>query len=82
MPLATRFADFLHDLQQLEKTALPNCGPLILDAFTRHSPFDSGARLPLELAGRADDLPDHVQPEHERGAEADEREPPQVVHTR
>jgi len=43
MPLATRFADFLHDLQQLEKTALPNCGPLILDAFTRHSSFDSGA---------------------------------------
>ena len=43
MPLATRFADFLHDLQQLEKAALASHGPLILDAFTRHSPFDEGA---------------------------------------
>ena len=43
MPLATRFADFLHDLQQLEKAALATHGPLILDAFTRHSPFDEGA---------------------------------------
>src|ERR1051325_641578 len=43
MPLATRFADFLHDLQQLERAANPSHGPLILDAFTRHSPFDEGA---------------------------------------
>src|SRR5437764_11569699 len=43
MPLAPRFADFLHDLQQLEKAALATHGPLILDAFTRHSPFDEGA---------------------------------------
>src|SRR5262245_40888362 len=43
MPLVTRFADFLRDLQQLEKAALPNHGSLILDAFTRHSPFGCGA---------------------------------------
>jgi sigma-B regulation protein RsbU (phosphoserine phosphatase) len=43
MPLATRFADFLHDLQQLEKAAMASHGALILDAFTRHSPFDEGA---------------------------------------
>ncbi len=43
MALATRFADFLHDLQQLEKAAVPTHGPLILEAFTRHSPYDEGA---------------------------------------
>jgi phosphoserine phosphatase RsbU/P len=43
MPLATHFADFLHDLQQLEKAAVPSHGPLILEAFTRHSPFEEGA---------------------------------------
>ena len=43
MPLAARFADFLHDLQQLDKTALSAQGPLILNAFTRHSPFGAGA---------------------------------------
>jgi phosphoserine phosphatase RsbU/P len=53
MPLATRFADFLHDLQQLEKTAVANCGPLILDAFTRHSPFDSGAVWLRDARGAA-----------------------------
>src|SRR5438874_11944514 len=43
MPLATRFADFLHDLQQLERAAVHSHGPLILEAFTRHSPYDEGA---------------------------------------
>jgi len=42
-PLAHRFADFLRDLQQLERAALGTQGPLILDAFTRHTPFDDGA---------------------------------------
>jgi sigma-B regulation protein RsbU (phosphoserine phosphatase) len=51
MPLATRFADFLHDLQQLEKAALASHGPLILDAFTRHSPFDEGAVWLRDLRG-------------------------------
>ena len=40
-PLVHRFAEFLQDLQQLERTA-PR-GDAILDAFTRHTPFASGA---------------------------------------
>ena len=39
--LVRRFADFLHDLQQLERTQ-PR-GDAILDAFTRHTPFVGGA---------------------------------------
>ena len=39
--LVRRFADFLHDLQQLERSA-PR-GDAILDAFTRHTPFEGGA---------------------------------------
>jgi len=51
MPLVHRFADFLHDLQQLEKAAFPSQGLLILDAFTRHSPFDAGAVWLREARG-------------------------------
>ena len=40
-PLVHRFAEFVHDLQQLERTA-PR-GDAILDAFTRHTPFVGGA---------------------------------------
>jgi sigma-B regulation protein RsbU (phosphoserine phosphatase) len=43
MPLARRFADFVSELQQLEKTSLIAQGPLILDAFARHTRFDNGA---------------------------------------
>ena len=39
--LVRRFSEFLHDLQQLERTA-PS-GDAILDAFTRHTPFVGGA---------------------------------------
>src|SRR5438445_3554284 len=41
MPIVRRFAEFLHDLQQLEGTVAR--GDAILDAFTRHTPFDGGA---------------------------------------
>ncbi len=41
-PLVHRFAELLHDLQQLERTAAPH-GEAILDAFTRHTPFAGGA---------------------------------------
>jgi len=51
MPLVHRFADFLHDLQQLEKAAFPSQGSLILDAFTRHTPFDEGAVWLREARG-------------------------------
>jgi sigma-B regulation protein RsbU (phosphoserine phosphatase) len=40
-PLVQRFAEFIHDLQQLERTA-PR-GEAILDCFTRHTPFEQGA---------------------------------------
>src|SRR5438552_5365147 len=40
-PLVRRLADFLHDLQQLERNAAR--GDAILEAFTRHTPFASGA---------------------------------------
>jgi sigma-B regulation protein RsbU (phosphoserine phosphatase) len=60
MPLLQRFADFLHDLQQLEKATGPAHGSLILDAFTRHTPFGMGAvylregrESPLRLAAKS-----------------------------
>ncbi|MFL6246960.1 MAG: SpoIIE family protein phosphatase [Thermoanaerobaculia bacterium] len=37
-----RFADFLSDLQLLERASIAAQGPLILDAFARHTRFDSG----------------------------------------
>jgi sigma-B regulation protein RsbU (phosphoserine phosphatase) len=40
---ARRFADFVHELQQLEKSSIATQGPRILDAFARHTRFDSGA---------------------------------------
>ncbi len=40
MPVARRVADFLHDLQQLERSPR---GEAILDAFTRHLSSSSGA---------------------------------------
>ncbi len=43
MPLARRFADFVSELQQLEKASLIAQGPQILDAFARHTRFDNGA---------------------------------------
>ncbi|HSP35788.1 MAG TPA: hypothetical protein VLU46_15860, partial [Thermoanaerobaculia bacterium] len=36
-------ADFLHDLQKLERASLPADAAKILDAFTRHTMFESGA---------------------------------------
>jgi sigma-B regulation protein RsbU (phosphoserine phosphatase) len=42
-PLAHQFAEFLQDLQQLERAALSSHGSLILDAFTKHSAYDVGA---------------------------------------
>ena len=43
MPPADRFAEFVHELQQLERTPFAAQGPLILDAFARHTRFESGA---------------------------------------
>lgn len=49
MPLS----EFLNDLQQLERAALAAQGPLILEAFTRHTPFDAGAVWLREPRGAA-----------------------------
>ncbi|HEX6641666.1 MAG TPA: GAF domain-containing protein, partial [Thermoanaerobaculia bacterium] len=38
-----RFADFFSELQQLERASIAAQGPLILDAFARHTRFDGGA---------------------------------------
>ena len=43
MPPVHRFAEFVHELQQLERTSIAAQGPRILDAFARHTRFDSGA---------------------------------------
>ena len=48
MPIAHRVVDFLHDLQQLERSPK---GEGILDVFERHTPFSSGA-LYLREGGR------------------------------
>jgi sigma-B regulation protein RsbU (phosphoserine phosphatase) len=36
-------ANFLHELQQLERSPIASQGSLILNAFTRHTRFDAGA---------------------------------------
>jgi sigma-B regulation protein RsbU (phosphoserine phosphatase) len=51
MPLV-RFADFVHELQQLEKASIAAQGPQILDAFARHTRFDSGALYLRDARGR------------------------------
>jgi sigma-B regulation protein RsbU (phosphoserine phosphatase) len=43
MPPVHRFAEFVHELQQLERMSIAAQGPRILDAFARHTRFDSGA---------------------------------------
>lgn len=43
MPPVHRFAEFVHELQELEKASIIAQGPQILDAFARHTRFDSGA---------------------------------------
>lgn len=43
MPLVDRFAEFFRELQQVERASAVTQGPLILDAFARHTPFTVGA---------------------------------------
>ncbi len=55
MPRVQRFANFLTDLQQLERSTLTSQGAGILEVFTRHTPFDEGAlylRDPRETSMR------------------------------
>src|SRR5688572_10191612 len=60
MPPVRRFADFVHELQQLERGSIAAQGPTILDAFARHTPFGDGALYlresrgtPLRLAAKS-----------------------------
>lgn len=43
MPEVRRFADFLLELQQLDRASIGSQAPRILEAFTRHTSFDIGA---------------------------------------
>ena len=49
--MAARFADFVHELQQLDKLSLPAQGPRILEAFTKHTRFESGALYLKDVRG-------------------------------
>jgi len=51
MPQVHRFAEFVHELQQLERSSIAAQGPRILDAFARHTRFDSGALYLREARG-------------------------------
>ncbi|HEY3056243.1 MAG TPA: SpoIIE family protein phosphatase [Thermoanaerobaculia bacterium] len=57
---AHHFADFLHDLQQLERATFPADAAKILEAFTRHTAFEIGALYlrdhrdsPMRLAAKS-----------------------------
>ena len=88
-PQAHRLTDFLSDLQQLEKAAFSTHGRLILDAFTRHTPFDTGAvylrdarGAILRLAAKSEHClaPDTLDSDGSEGAEQLPLEPrPHVV---
>ena len=54
MPPVHRFAEFVHELQQLERTPIAAQGTRILDAIARHTRFDSGALYLRD--GRGTDL--------------------------
>jgi len=54
MPQVHRFAEFVHELQQLERMSVAAHGSHILDAFARHTRFDSGALYLRD--GRGSDL--------------------------
>lgn len=51
MPPVHRFADFVHELQQLERTSIAAQGARILDAFARHTRFDAGALYLRDVRG-------------------------------
>jgi sigma-B regulation protein RsbU (phosphoserine phosphatase) len=52
-PLANQFAEFLQDLQQLERAALSSHGSLIFDAFAKHTPYDVSAVYLRDVRGPA-----------------------------
>ena len=54
MPQVHRFADFLTDLQGLDRVAAPSQASKIVEAFTKHTPFEIGA---LYLRGDGRDAP-------------------------
>jgi phosphoserine phosphatase RsbU/P len=53
MPPVHRFAEFVSELQQLEKTSIAAQGPVILEAFARHTRFADGVLYLREGRGPA-----------------------------
>lgn len=53
MPAVGRFADFVNELQQLERASIAAQGPFILQAFARHTPFANGALYLRDTRGAA-----------------------------
>lgn len=51
MPPVRSFTDLLHALQAIERSSAAVQGPLILDAFARHTRFDAGALYLRESRG-------------------------------
>src|SRR5207237_10137022 len=51
MPQAQSLADSVHELQHLDRTSLASQGAMILDAFAKHTRFDSGALYLRDLRG-------------------------------
>lgn len=87
-PLANQFAEFLQDLQQLERAALSSHGSLIFDAFAKHTPFDVSAvylrdvRGPsLRLAAKSDacTAPDVLEGEIESASPLLDPEPRHLI---
>src|SRR5687768_12025762 len=63
MPQVRRFADFLSELQQLDRSSIGAQATKILEAFTRHTSFDIGALYlregrdtPMRLCAKAHQL--------------------------
>src|SRR5687767_294903 len=63
MPQVRRFADFLSELQQLDRSSIGAQATKILEAFTRHTSFDIGALYlregrdtPMKLCAKAQQL--------------------------
>src|SRR6266576_525988 len=87
-PLVNQFAEFLHDLQQLERAVLSSHGSLIFDAFAKHTPYDVSAvylrdvRGPsLRLAAKSDacTAPEVLEGEAETASPMLDPEPAHVI---
>jgi len=88
MPLVYRFADFLHELQQIDRVAPATQGRMILEAFTRHTPFGigalylrdgRGAETQMRLAAKSQCVAPEILDPHARAEDALQPSPAIVV---